>query len=71
MPRDVTTRWNLTYDMLLFAITYRTAIDALTANRDLSLRKYELEDSEWDIAKNLCATLKVCFLFSMIIYNFQ
>lgn len=59
MPRDVSTRWNSTYDMLSFAIQYRPAIDTLTANRELSLRKYELEDSEWEIAKHLCETLKV------------
>jgi hypothetical protein len=60
MPRDVATRWNSTFDMLNFAIDYRAAIDAITSNRDLNLRKYELEDNEWVIAVNLRDTLKVC-----------
>jgi hypothetical protein len=59
MPCDVPTRWNSTFDMLDFAINYRTAIDAVTSNRDLNLRKYELADDEWVIAENLRNTLEV------------
>ena len=44
MPRDVSTRWNSTYDMLNFALDYRVAIDSISSNRDLNLRKYELQD---------------------------
>ena len=40
MPRDVSTRWNSTYDMLEFSIKYRPAIDTMTAARDLDLRKW-------------------------------
>lgn len=37
MPRDVSTRWNSTYDILRFAIDYRKAIDRLTADKNLGL----------------------------------
>ncbi|KAF8952903.1 hypothetical protein BDZ97DRAFT_1601526, partial [Flammula alnicola] len=33
MPRDVTTRWNYTYEMLDFAYTYRDAYNQVTANQ--------------------------------------
>jgi hypothetical protein len=58
MPRDVSTRWNSTFDMLDFAVKYRAAIDSITSTRDLNLRKYELADNEWAIAEQLCGTLK-------------
>jgi hypothetical protein len=59
MPRDVTTRWNYTYEMLTFAYTYRNAFNELTSNRDMKMRKYELEDSEWEIVNQLAGVLKV------------
>lgn len=66
MPRNVSTRWNSTFDMLDFAIQYRTAIDSLTSNRKLNLRKCELEDDEWKVAGNLCDTLKACLGSTLI-----
>ena len=59
MLRDVSTRWNSTFDMLDFALTYRLPIDSITSNRELNLCKYELQDDEWDLAENLWDTLKV------------
>lgn len=44
--------------MLHFAIEYRAAIDAMTSERSLNLRKYELDDEEWLIATRLRDTLK-------------
>jgi hypothetical protein len=44
--------------MLNFAVKYRAAIDSLTSNRELNLRKCELEDDEWEVAGNLRDTLK-------------
>ncbi|PPQ88236.1 hypothetical protein CVT25_005286 [Psilocybe cyanescens] len=59
MPRDVSTRWNSTYDMLKFAIDYRKAIDRLMGDKNLGLRQYELSDDEWEIAKQLSLLLMI------------
>lgn len=59
MPRDVSTRWNSTYDMLKFALDYRVALDAITGERDMKLWKYELKDTEWHIAGQLRDILEV------------
>jgi hypothetical protein len=59
MSRDVTTRWNSTYDMLSFVVTYRKAIELLTSERMNDLRPYELMEDEWVIVSELCNTLKV------------
>lgn len=66
MPRDVSTRWNSTFDMLHFALEHRSAIDTMTAKRDLDLRKFELSPEEWDTAKELREVLKV---FLRIIFH--
>ena len=63
MPRDVTTRWNSTFDMLDFAVKHITAIDAITSDRDMKLRQYELSEDEWDVARQLRDVLKVRILF--------
>lgn len=63
MPRDVSTRWNSTFEMLDFSIGYRAAINTMTATRNFDLRKYELLPMEWDIAKELRDVLKVSSLF--------
>jgi hypothetical protein len=62
MPRDVSTRWNSTYDMLDFSIAYRSALDSITANRGLNLRQFELDNEEWKAAEKLRDTLLVCFI---------
>jgi hypothetical protein len=59
MPRDVSTRWNSTFDMLNFALTYRSAIDTITGTHDYNLRKFELLPVEWKIAGELREVLKV------------
>ena len=57
MPRDVATRWNSTYNMLVFALEYREAIDKISGDRDM--RKYELSEGDWDLVKQLCDVLGV------------
>ncbi|KAJ3513591.1 hypothetical protein NLJ89_g2860 [Agrocybe chaxingu] len=53
MPRDVSTRWNSTFDMVDFALDYKPAINAITAKREMKMRQYELDNKEWTIAKEL------------------
>ena len=59
MPRDVTTRWNSTFDMLVFAVEYQVAINKISGDRALKLRKFELNAEEWEIAVQLRNVLKV------------
>jgi hypothetical protein len=58
MPRDITTRWNSTYNMLEFTVEYRPAINEITGGRGLSLRRYELNEEEWLLAGQLRDVLK-------------
>ena len=53
MPRDVTTWWNSTYDMVKFACTYSEPINKITGDRSMKIRQYELKDHEWTIAEQL------------------
>jgi hypothetical protein len=57
MPRDVATRWNSTFNMLIFALQYREAIDEISVDREM--RKYELSDEEWKLVQQLCSILAV------------
>jgi hypothetical protein len=57
LPCDVVTRWNSTYYMLSFAFKYHAAINAMTADKFLKLRKFELEDEEWLIVEDLVSIL--------------
>lgn len=59
MPRDVATRWNSTFEMLNFALSYRVAIDKMTDDRALDLRRLELREEEWKLVEQLCDVLKV------------
>ena len=59
MPRDVATRWNYTYEMLNFTYNYRDTYNKLCANRNMKMRKYEIEDYKWEIVRQLADILKV------------
>ena len=45
--------------MLLAALDYCAVIDDITANKVLKLHRYELDDADWDIVKDLLKVLKV------------
>ncbi|KAG6808270.1 hypothetical protein H0H92_004677 [Tricholoma furcatifolium] len=45
--------------MLKFVIQYKAAIDALTGNREMNLRKYELTECEWTIVNQLDDVLQI------------
>ena len=59
MPRDVATRWNLTLDLLEYALKHRKAINIVTQRCELGLRDLELTDEEWVIIEQLQRVLKV------------
>ena len=47
--------------MLEFAVKYAKAVDKLTSDHALKLRKYEVDPGEWILAGQLCDVLKVPF----------
>ncbi|KAK2460515.1 hypothetical protein APHAL10511_007468, partial [Amanita phalloides] len=57
MPHDVATQWNLTFNMLDFAIQYQKALDQMTANKKNDLRDFELDSDDWEMASHLCNVL--------------
>ena len=46
--------------MLVFAVQYRTALEAITGDRNLTLRSYELNDEEWHLVEHLYKVLEAC-----------
>jgi hypothetical protein len=59
MPRDVSTRWNSTHDMLMFAVEHKKQLSELTSDLKNNLRTYELSQEEWQLAEELRDALKV------------
>lgn len=59
IPRDVVTRWNSTYKALCFVLAYRQPVDAITAKEKYKLRKYKLDNEDWQIIRDLVCLLKV------------
>lgn len=49
--------------MMSFAIRYRQPIDAITANKMLKLRRFELDDDEWKVIQDLVEILEVRYCF--------
>ena len=48
--------------MMNFALKYRTAIDRVTSDKSLKLRRYELDNEDWVIIEGLVSVLEVCGL---------
>jgi len=73
IPRDIVTRWNSTYDMMRFVLTYWQAIDQITADKGLKLRRYELDDDDWAIIEDLVSVLEVssffCIVYTILIHS--
>ncbi|EPS93984.1 hypothetical protein FOMPIDRAFT_64674, partial [Fomitopsis schrenkii] len=59
LPRDVRTRWNSTFRMLDVALEYRMAIERMTDAQANNLRRWELDEREWEIARQLRDILQV------------
>ena len=59
IPRDVTTRWNSTYDMLTFTLEYCHVVEKFVADRKNNLRELELSENEWIIVAQLSEVLMV------------
>jgi hypothetical protein len=59
IPRDVTTRWNSTYDMLTFTLEYRHVVERFVADQKNNLRELELSEDEWKIVAQLSDVLMV------------
>jgi len=45
--------------MMRFAVAYRLAINKITADKVLKLRKYELDNDDWVIIEDLVSILEV------------
>jgi len=45
--------------MLNFAVEYQKALDTISADREMDLRKFELTEIEWKITTQLRDVLKV------------
>ena len=51
--------------MMHFVLTYWKAIDQITADKGLKLRKYELDNDDWVVVEDLVNVLKVYSLVCM------
>jgi len=59
MLHNIITWWNLTYDLLEYALKHQRAMDKMTQDQALDLRKFDLGDHEWELIEQLRNMLKV------------
>ena len=50
--------------MMDFVLKYRQAIDQVTGDKTLKLRRYELDNEDWVIIEDLVSILEASFVFS-------
>ncbi|KAE9397324.1 hypothetical protein BT96DRAFT_823480, partial [Gymnopus androsaceus JB14] len=63
LPRDVRTRWNLTFDMINIALKYKTALTSFISDPDNGLTRFALSSTEWAILENVRDVLQDATLF--------
>lgn len=71
MPRDVATRWNSTYDMLVFAVEHKEPLMTILSDVNHTLVKYQLSTIEWGYAEELRDALQVCTPHITVLWNQQ
>lgn len=59
LPRDVSTRWNSTFDHLAAFLELQVYVETFTGIRENGLREFELTSEEWDCLKQLVKVLQV------------
>ncbi len=59
IPRDISTHWNSTFDMLDMALEYQKTVIAMTERQQNGLQELELSNDEWEILGKLHEVLKV------------
>lgn len=69
LTRRVPTRWNSDLACLASHIEFETPVRQLTSS-DSSLKKYALNETQWNLAKQLSEVLEVSLLFFIRVLNF-
>ena len=58
LPWNITTHWNLTFDILDFALEYQAGMDGIVDQNKLGMSSYGLDDKEWMLLEQLHNILK-------------
>lgn len=59
ISRNVVTCWNLIYDILCFVLKHQKPVDAVMADKNLRLYKFELDKEKWNIIEDLVNILEM------------